>query len=117
MTNKVWYVGSADSRTISGADFTSVGVTGQSSLTWDSTNAWGIDPTSFASGALAFLLTLAEFTQAATDPFLSRRPGGNESGSATPLTKAQADALYAPIGVGTSFVFPTRLDGGAAGTF
>lgn len=99
MANKVWYIGSADVRVIKAADWAAVNAAGQSTdVTWDSTNAWGVDPATLDAAAVTYLGTQNDFATAAADPLAAYRPNGAGSQAAVQYaTEAEITAIEARL--------------------
>lgn len=81
----VWYIGQADSRTITAAQWAAAGVAGASDTTWNAANGWSIPTTSFTAAQLTILGNDGSFNTAAPD---GPRPGGSGTiGNDSPILR------------------------------
>lgn len=81
----VWYIGQADSRTITAAQWAAAGVAGASDTTWNAANGWSIPTTSFTAAQLTILNADGSFNTAAADG--PRPGGGGVIGNDSPLLR------------------------------
>lgn len=71
----VWYIGRADIRSISIAEWLSAGLVSDSNDSWDKTNGWSISESSFTPEQLSYIATLSyEFAVGQPN---GPRPGGS----------------------------------------
>jgi YD repeat-containing protein len=68
----VWYVGYADQRIITAANWTALGKTNTGDTKWSKGNGWSVSQSVLSAGQIAFLDGLDEFVVTATD---GPRPG------------------------------------------
>lgn len=62
----VWYIGTSDSRVISAADWTALGITAATTA-WNSGNGYSVPHASLTAGQIAYLGTQPDFNAAAVD--------------------------------------------------
>jgi hypothetical protein len=68
--SQIWYVGKADTRTISAADWIAAGVAGgQAAVTWNAASQWSNSQTLFNAAALTWLAGQPDFQTVGTDTF------------------------------------------------
>jgi hypothetical protein len=64
----VWYIGGADVRSISSAEWTAAGITGTpSAVVWNAANGWSVAAAGFTAPQLALLAADGSFNTAAAD--------------------------------------------------
>lgn len=95
-----WYTGTADSKTVSAAEWTALGATGQGISVWSVANAWGIDESTLNAGSKTWLNGQSDFTLAGVDPLLAVRPNNFQQSTDTSpqyLNTTRGDARYEKI--------------------
>lgn len=79
----VWYVGTADSRTITNTQWAALGITAVTK-TWDASNGFSVPSADLSAGQIAFLATQSDF--------LTDQADGARSGTITPVGAEAWDA-------------------------
>jgi hypothetical protein len=100
----VWYIGSADTRSISTAEWQAAGITGTPApAVWNAANGWSLPATGFTAPQLTLLAADGSFNVNGTDGV---RPGSVITGtkpSQLPATQGYVDTKLAPLNKGQIF--------------